>query len=101
MVSTYPLQQQLNMATQARCTYCTCDSCSGTLAPLHLVLVESIVQSPELVQVDLPQCPERSDTPETSCDPTEKNRVALNPAIVETMQSAASAYNLCPKHRLR
>ena len=37
------------------------------------------------MRVDLLQYPQGSDTPDTSCCPTE-NGVALNPAIVKTMQ---------------
>ena len=82
VVSTYPQQQLFNMAT----THCTCHTCSSTFAPLHQVSVESLVQHVELVQVNLPQYPQGSDTPETLSGPTEKIRVVLNPAIVEAMQ---------------
>ena len=34
--------------------------------------VESVVQLPELGQVDLPQSPQGSDTLEIPCGPTEK-----------------------------
>ena len=87
VVSSYPLQQRFNMATTKLAVGTnTCESCSGALAQLHLASVESLVEHSELVQVDL-LCPQESDTPETSCGPHGKNRVALNPAIVEVMQS--------------
>ena len=81
------LQQRIQYGDhRARCAHCTCGSCSGTITPLHLVSVDSLVQFPELVRVDLPLSPQGSDTPEISCGPT-KNRVALNSTTVEAMQS--------------
>ena len=47
VVSTYPLQQQFNIATTKLVTH-----------TLYLMSVESLVQNPELVQVELRQCPQ-------------------------------------------
>ena len=60
---------------QARCTNYSCESCSGTLAPLHLVSVEFIVCSAQNSYCrfsTVSKTPKGSDEPETSCGPTEK-----------------------------